>query len=52
MVDSYSELEPWPDARDALLGWKNAGLKLALLANYSPKMLTRLIERSRWLASR
>ena len=47
LVDSYSELEPWPDARDALLGWQRAGLKLAPLANYSPKMLTRLLERNR-----
>jgi 2-haloacid dehalogenase len=46
LVDSYSELDPWPDARDALLGWKQAGLKLAPLANYSPKMLRRLLERS------
>ena len=46
LVDSYSELEPWPDARDALLAWKEAGLKLAPLANYSPKMLGRLLERN------
>jgi 2-haloacid dehalogenase len=46
LVDSYSELEPWPDARDALLGWKQAGIKLAPLANYSPNMLRRLLERS------
>jgi len=46
LVDSYSELEPWADARDALGAWKKAGLKLAPLANYSPKMLSRLLERS------
>ena len=44
LIDSYSELEPWPDARAALLAWKQAGLKLAPLANYSPKMLRRLLE--------
>jgi len=46
LIDSYSELEPWPDTRDALLGWKSAGLKLATLANYSPKMIHRLLEQS------
>jgi len=46
LVDSYSELEPWPDARRALSAWKQAGLKLAPLANYSPKMLRRLLERT------
>jgi len=46
LVDSYSELEPWPDARDALLSWKSSGLKLAPLANFSPKMITRLLDRS------
>ncbi|MEO6602907.1 MAG: haloacid dehalogenase type II [Polyangiaceae bacterium] len=46
LVDSYSELEPWADARGALLAWKEAGLKLAPLANYSPKMLGRLLQRS------
>ena len=44
LVDSYSELEPWPDARDALLRWKNSGIKLATLANFSPKMMTRLLK--------
>ncbi len=44
LVDSYSELEPWPDAREALLSWKRSGLKLATLANFSPKMMTRLLE--------
>ena len=46
LVDSYSELEPWPDARDALLSWKSSGLKLAPLANFSPKQITRLLDRS------
>jgi 2-haloacid dehalogenase len=46
LVDSYSELEPWPDARDALLSWKSSGLKLAPLTNFSPKMINRLLDRS------
>ncbi|HEY3254413.1 MAG TPA: haloacid dehalogenase type II [Polyangiaceae bacterium] len=46
LVDAYSELEPWPDTRAALLSWKQAGLKLAPLSNYSPKMLGRLIARN------
>jgi 2-haloacid dehalogenase len=46
LVDAYSELEPWPDTRPALLAWKKAGMKLAPLANYSPKMLNRLINRN------
>jgi 2-haloacid dehalogenase len=46
LVDAYSELEPWPDTRARLSAWKKAGLKLAPLANYSPKMLRRLIARN------
>jgi 2-haloacid dehalogenase len=46
LVDAYSELEPWPDTRARLTAWKKAGLKLAPLANYSPKMLARLIARN------
>lgn len=44
LVAAYSELEPWPDARPQLTAFKAAGLKLAPLANYSPKMLERLID--------
>jgi 2-haloacid dehalogenase len=46
LVAAYSELEPWPDTRAALLAWKKQGLKLAPLANYSPKMIARLITRN------
>jgi 2-haloacid dehalogenase len=46
LVEAYCELEPWPDTRAALLAWKKAGLKLAPLSNYSPKMLGRLIARN------
>jgi 2-haloacid dehalogenase len=44
LVEAYSQLEPWPDTRATLSAWKQAGLRLAPLANYSPSMLSRLLE--------
>ena len=46
LVGAYSALDPWPDTRAALLAWKKQGLKLAPLANYSPKMIRQLIARN------
>src|SRR5262249_22858609 len=43
LVAAYSRLTPWPDARAQLVGWKQAGLKLAPLSNYAPAMLTELM---------
>lgn len=43
LVDAYSQLTPWPDARASLAAWKQQGLRLAPLANYSPSMLEKLI---------
>jgi 2-haloacid dehalogenase len=43
LVAAYSELEPWPDTRDALAAWKAAGIRLAPLSNYTPGMLERLM---------
>jgi 2-haloacid dehalogenase len=43
LVDAYSHLSPWPDAKASLVAWKEAGLRLAPLANYSPTMLHDLI---------
>lgn len=43
MVDGYSQLDPWPDARAALLAWKAEGLQLAPLANYAPQMIEALV---------
>lgn len=43
LVGAYSALTPWPDTRDALAAWKSAGLRLAPLANYTPRMLERLL---------
>lgn len=44
LVDAYSRLSPWPDARGALEAWKQAGILLAPLSNYSPPMLARLLD--------
>ena len=44
LVDAYSRLRPWPDARAALVAWQSAGLLLAPLSNYSPPMLAKLLE--------
>ncbi|HEX2670729.1 MAG TPA: haloacid dehalogenase type II [Polyangiaceae bacterium] len=46
LVGAYSELDPWPDTRAALLAWKQQGMKLAPLANYSPKMIRQLLARN------
>lgn len=46
LVAACSELEPWPDAYDALARWRREGLLLAPLSNYSPAMLARLIARA------
>lgn len=43
LVEAYARLTPWPDARASLLAWKQAGLLLAPLSNYSPPMLDRLL---------
>lgn len=47
LVAAYSELEPWPDTRDALARWRRLGLVLAPLSNYSPAMLAALVARAR-----
>jgi len=46
LVTAYTELEPWPDTRAELGAFREAGLRLAPLANYSPRMLTRLLARA------
>ena len=43
LVAAYSQLEPWPDTRQHLLAFQRAGLRLAPLANYSPRMLSELL---------
>jgi 2-haloacid dehalogenase len=44
LVDAYSRLTPWPDARASLVAWQRAGLLLAPLSNYSPPMLRELLD--------
>ncbi len=44
LIAAYSQLELWPDARQALLAWQQAGLRLAPLSNYTPEMLAELLD--------
>lgn len=44
LVDAYSRLEPWPDTRTQLRTFREAGLRLAPLANYAPSMIAALLE--------
>lgn len=39
LMAAYLKLEAWPDVSDALAKLRNSGFKLALLSNFSPKML-------------
>lgn len=43
LLGAYERLDPWPDTRSALEGFKRAGLKLAPLANYTPTMIENLL---------
>lgn len=43
LIDSYSTLRLWPDTRERLTAFRQQGLSLAPLANYSPGMLELLI---------
>jgi 2-haloacid dehalogenase len=43
LLAACAELEPWPDTRAALEAWKRAGLRLAPLSNYTPRMLAHLL---------
>jgi 2-haloacid dehalogenase len=47
LIDAYSRLEPWPDTRTALLTWKQSGIRLAPLTNYSPPMLEQLLDNAK-----
>lgn len=44
LIGAYSRLEPWPDTRQQLERFKQQGLRLAPLANYSPSMLSELLD--------
>ncbi|WFP50307.1 haloacid dehalogenase type II [Methylomonas sp. EFPC3] len=39
LLQSFLRLEPWPDAKEALLQMKAAGLRLAFLSNFTAAML-------------
>jgi 2-haloacid dehalogenase len=43
LIDAYTELTPWPDSVAALRAMRQAGLRLAPLANYSPPMIAALL---------
>jgi 2-haloacid dehalogenase len=47
LVAAYSELDPWPDTRETLAKFREAGLRLAPLANYAPHMIERLLGRAK-----
>jgi 2-haloacid dehalogenase len=44
LVDAYSRLTPWPDTAATLQSFRRAGLRLAPLANYSPRMISDLLD--------
>jgi 2-haloacid dehalogenase len=43
---AFTELELWPDAREALGDIKERGFRLATLANFAPRMIERLLDRA------
>jgi 2-haloacid dehalogenase len=46
LLDAYLSLDAFPDARTALAQLKNRGLRLAILSNGSPRMLTAAVNAS------
>ncbi|MBL8680788.1 MAG: haloacid dehalogenase type II [Myxococcales bacterium] len=46
LVAVYEQLELWPDTRGSLASLRARGLRLAPLANYTPRMLEALLDRS------
>ena len=43
LVRSYERLAPWPDARESLQSMRQAGLRYAPLANFTPVMIENLL---------
>lgn len=43
LVGAYERLDPWPDTKKTLELFKQRGLKLAPLANYTPTMIENLL---------
>jgi 2-haloacid dehalogenase len=46
LLNAYLTLDPFPDARAALMQLKNSGLRLAILSNGSPRMLNAVVDAS------
>ena len=46
LAHAFFELDPWPDVGDALEALRTAGLRLALLSNFTPAMLDALVGRA------
>ena len=44
LESAFTELEPWPDTLDVLAALRARGLRLAPLANFSPRMIEGLLE--------
>ncbi|HYJ08229.1 MAG TPA: haloacid dehalogenase type II [Polyangiaceae bacterium] len=49
LAGAFTELEPWPDSAAVLEQLRARGLKLAPLANFSPRMIERLLGRAKLL---
>lgn len=49
LAGAFTELEPWPDSAAVLEQFRTRGLKLAPLANFSPRMIDRLLGRAQLL---
>jgi 2-haloacid dehalogenase len=43
LASVFTELDPWPDAHEALCALRDRGLRLAPLANFSPPMIRALL---------
>jgi 2-haloacid dehalogenase len=46
LVQAYLNLRPWPDVADALKELKSAGVRLALLSNFTDEMMQKAIHNS------
>jgi 2-haloacid dehalogenase len=48
LMNLYLTLEPFPDARDALIRLRDAGMRMAILSNGSPAMLDPLVRAAKF----
>ena len=46
LMNTYLNLKPWPDVPDALSALKRAGIRMAILSNMTPQILTNNIEKN------